>query len=61
MEPKIFIMSSARLRTYEHEAMWGKALVTYDLETAICPSTRQAGIIQVHCFSGLLKPSLVNA
>ncbi|XP_058519931.1 serine-protein kinase ATM [Ochotona princeps] len=35
-----------RLRTYEHEAMWGKALVTYDLETAICPSTRQAGIIQ---------------
>uniref|UniRef100_A0A8C3VYE6 Serine-protein kinase ATM n=1 Tax=Catagonus wagneri TaxID=51154 RepID=A0A8C3VYE6_9CETA len=35
-----------RLRTYEHEAMWGKALVTYDLETAICSSTRQAGIIQ---------------
>lgn len=35
-----------RLRTYEHEAVWDKALVTYDLETAICPSTRQAGIIQ---------------
>nr|XP_010967575.1 serine-protein kinase ATM isoform X1 [Camelus bactrianus]XP_045362063.1 serine-protein kinase ATM isoform X1 [Camelus bactrianus]XP_045362064.1 serine-protein kinase ATM isoform X1 [Camelus bactrianus] len=35
-----------RLRTYEHEAMWGKALVTYDLETAIPSSTRQAGIIQ---------------
>ncbi|XP_043435185.1 serine-protein kinase ATM isoform X1 [Prionailurus bengalensis] len=35
-----------RLRTYEHEAMWGKALVTYDLETAISSSTRQAGIIQ---------------
>lgn len=39
-----------RLRTYEHEAMWGKALVTYDLETAISSSTRQAGIIQVSCF-----------
>ncbi|XP_010608942.1 serine-protein kinase ATM isoform X3 [Fukomys damarensis] len=35
-----------RLRTYEHEAMWGKALVTYDLEKAISSSTRQAGIIQ---------------
>ncbi|KAM9220531.1 serine-protein kinase ATM isoform 2-T2 [Dugong dugon] len=35
-----------RIRTYEHEAMWGKALVTYDLETAITSSTRQAGIIQ---------------
>ncbi|XP_060036103.1 serine-protein kinase ATM isoform X1 [Erinaceus europaeus] len=35
-----------RLRTYEHEAMWGKALVTYDLETSISSSTRQAGIIQ---------------
>ncbi|XP_036115893.1 serine-protein kinase ATM isoform X3 [Molossus molossus] len=35
-----------RLRTYEHEAMWEKALVTYDLETTISSSTRQAGIIQ---------------
>ncbi|KAM5183486.1 serine-protein kinase ATM [Callospermophilus lateralis] len=35
-----------RLRTYEHEATWEKALVTYDLETAISPATRQAGIIQ---------------
>ncbi|XP_045153674.1 serine-protein kinase ATM [Echinops telfairi] len=35
-----------RIRTYEHEAMWGKALITYDLETAISSSTRQAGIIQ---------------
>ncbi|XP_054448480.1 serine-protein kinase ATM [Pteronotus mesoamericanus] len=35
-----------RLRTYEHEAMWEKALVTYDLESAIPSSTRQAGIIQ---------------
>ncbi|XP_066103499.1 serine-protein kinase ATM [Saccopteryx bilineata] len=35
-----------RLRTYEHEAMWGKALVTYDLETGISSSAREAGIIQ---------------
>ncbi|XP_006899108.1 PREDICTED: serine-protein kinase ATM [Elephantulus edwardii] len=35
-----------RIRTYEHEAMWSKALVTYDLEAAITSSTRQAGIIQ---------------
>ncbi|MEE6472818.1 hypothetical protein FKM82_009734 [Ascaphus truei] len=36
----------ARIRTYEHEAMWGKALVTYDLEMNLPPSTRQAGIMQ---------------
>ncbi|NWS93822.1 ATM kinase, partial [Mionectes macconnelli] len=36
----------ARLRTYEHEAVWEKALVTYDLETSLSPSTRQAGIIE---------------
>ncbi|XP_075055005.1 serine-protein kinase ATM [Mixophyes fleayi] len=36
----------ARIRTYEHEAMWGKALVTYDLEKNLPPGTRQAGIMQ---------------
>ncbi|NWQ76792.1 ATM kinase, partial [Columbina picui] len=36
----------ARIRTYEHEAVWEKALVTYDLEASLCPSTRQAGIIE---------------
>ncbi|XP_054829190.1 serine-protein kinase ATM [Eublepharis macularius] len=36
----------ARIRTYEHEAVWGKALVTYDLETSLPSSTRQAGIIE---------------
>uniref|UniRef100_I3M4C5 Serine-protein kinase ATM n=1 Tax=Ictidomys tridecemlineatus TaxID=43179 RepID=I3M4C5_ICTTR len=50
-----------RLRTYEHEAMWEKALVTYDLETAISPVTRQAGIIQVYFFLGLVKMSLVQS
>lgn len=39
-----------RIRTYEHEAVWGKALVTYDLETSLPPSTRQAGIIEVILF-----------
>uniref|UniRef100_A0A8D2J9V7 non-specific serine/threonine protein kinase n=1 Tax=Varanus komodoensis TaxID=61221 RepID=A0A8D2J9V7_VARKO len=36
----------ARIRTYEHEAVWGKALVTYDLQMDLPPSTRQAGIIE---------------
>ncbi|XP_066475514.1 serine-protein kinase ATM [Tiliqua scincoides] len=36
----------ARIRTYEHEALWGKALVTYDLETSLSPSIRQAGITE---------------
>ncbi|KAM5180001.1 serine-protein kinase ATM [Mantella aurantiaca] len=36
----------ARIRTYEHEAMWGKALVTYDLETSLPSASRQAGIMQ---------------
>ncbi|KAG8452945.1 hypothetical protein GDO86_004664 [Hymenochirus boettgeri] len=36
----------ARIRTYEHEAQWGKALVTYDLETNLPPVTRHAGIMQ---------------
>ncbi|NWW94397.1 ATM kinase, partial [Rhynochetos jubatus] len=36
----------ARIRTYEHEAVWEKALVTYDLEASLSASTRQAGIIE---------------
>ncbi|KAM6342206.1 serine-protein kinase ATM isoform 2-T3 [Podargus strigoides] len=36
----------ARIRTYEHEAVWEKALVTYDLEASLSPPTRQAGIIE---------------
>ncbi|OCT57599.1 hypothetical protein XELAEV_18003301mg [Xenopus laevis] len=36
----------ARIRTYEHEAKWGKALVTFDLEMNLPPVTRQAGIMQ---------------
>ncbi|XP_028656011.1 serine-protein kinase ATM [Erpetoichthys calabaricus] len=37
---------STRISTYEHEAMWGKALVSYDLHTSLPSVTRQAGIIQ---------------
>uniref|UniRef100_UPI00398E438B serine-protein kinase ATM n=1 Tax=Pristiophorus japonicus TaxID=55135 RepID=UPI00398E438B len=36
----------ARIRTYEHEALWDKALVTYDIEMNLPVSTRQAGIVQ---------------
>ncbi|XP_062471298.1 serine-protein kinase ATM [Pezoporus occidentalis] len=36
----------ARIRTYEHEAVWEKALVTHDLEASLAPSTHQAGIIE---------------
>ncbi|MGH0184894.1 UNVERIFIED_CONTAM: hypothetical protein FKN15_024494 [Acipenser sinensis] len=35
-----------RIRTYEHEAMWGRALISYDLHTTLSPVARQAGIIQ---------------
>ncbi|KAM8974926.1 serine-protein kinase ATM [Pelodytes ibericus] len=44
----------ARIRTYEHEAMWGKALVTYDLEMNLPPATRQAGIMQALQNFGLI-------
>ncbi|XP_041054809.1 serine-protein kinase ATM isoform X1 [Carcharodon carcharias] len=36
----------ARIRTYEHEVLWDKALVTYDIEMNLPVSTRQAGIVQ---------------
>lgn len=36
-----------RIRTYEHEAMWGKALTSYDLHTTLPEVTRQVGIVEV--------------
>lgn len=36
-----------RIRTYEHEAMWGKALTSYDLHCTLPEVTRQVGIVQV--------------
>lgn len=36
-----------RIRTYEHEGTWGKALVTYDLEISLPPSIRQTGLVEV--------------
>lgn len=36
-----------RIRTYEHEAMWGKALTSYDLHSSLPEVTRQVGIIEV--------------
>ncbi|XP_035241866.1 serine-protein kinase ATM [Anguilla anguilla] len=35
-----------RIRTYEHEAQWGKALATYDLHTSLPDVTRQVGIVE---------------
>lgn len=36
-----------RIRTYEHEAMWGKALTSYDLHSTLPEVTRQVGIVEV--------------
>lgn len=35
-----------RIRTYEHEAMWGKALTSYDLHSSLPEVTRQVGIVE---------------
>ncbi|XP_030235860.1 serine-protein kinase ATM isoform X1 [Gadus morhua] len=35
-----------RIRTYEHEAMWGKALSSYDLHSSLPEVTRQVGIVE---------------
>ncbi|XP_051934283.1 serine-protein kinase ATM [Hippocampus zosterae] len=35
-----------RIRTYEHEAMWGKALTSYDLHSTLPDVTRQVGIVE---------------
>ncbi|XP_019720538.1 serine-protein kinase ATM [Hippocampus comes] len=35
-----------RIRTYEHESMWGKALTSYDLHSTLPDVTRQVGIVE---------------
>ncbi|XP_057694572.1 serine-protein kinase ATM isoform X1 [Corythoichthys intestinalis] len=35
-----------RIRTYEHEAMWGKALTSYDLHSSLPDVIRQVGIVE---------------
>ncbi|XP_030599575.1 serine-protein kinase ATM-like [Archocentrus centrarchus] len=35
-----------RIRTYEHEAMWGRALTSYDLHCTLPEVTRQVGIVE---------------
>uniref|UniRef100_M4AR83 Serine-protein kinase ATM n=1 Tax=Xiphophorus maculatus TaxID=8083 RepID=M4AR83_XIPMA len=35
-----------RIRTYEHEAMWGKALTSYDLHSTLPEVTRLVGIVE---------------
>lgn len=41
------VMVIYRIRTYEHEAMWGKALTSYDLHSSLPEVTRQVGIVEV--------------
>lgn len=36
-----------RIRTYEHEALWGKALTSYDLHASLPEVTRHVGIVEV--------------
>uniref|UniRef100_A0A6Q2X681 non-specific serine/threonine protein kinase n=1 Tax=Esox lucius TaxID=8010 RepID=A0A6Q2X681_ESOLU len=40
------INALTRIRTYEHEAMWGKALTSYDLYSNLPDVTRQVGIVE---------------
>ncbi|XP_063286192.1 serine-protein kinase ATM [Pelobates fuscus] len=40
------LQALARIRTYEHEAKWENALLTYDVESDLPQATRQAGIMQ---------------
>uniref|UniRef100_A0A8C5ALW6 non-specific serine/threonine protein kinase n=1 Tax=Gadus morhua TaxID=8049 RepID=A0A8C5ALW6_GADMO len=49
-----------RIRTYEHEAMWGKALSSYDLHSSLPEVTRQVGIQALQNFglSGILATYL---
>uniref|UniRef100_A0AAV2J7Z9 non-specific serine/threonine protein kinase n=1 Tax=Knipowitschia caucasica TaxID=637954 RepID=A0AAV2J7Z9_KNICA len=35
-----------RIRTYEHEALWGKALTSYDLHSSLPEGIRQVGIVE---------------
>lgn len=44
-----------RIRTYEHEAMWGKALTSYDLHTTLPEVTRQVGIVEVKRMEAALE------
>uniref|UniRef100_A0A3B1JQ60 non-specific serine/threonine protein kinase n=1 Tax=Astyanax mexicanus TaxID=7994 RepID=A0A3B1JQ60_ASTMX len=41
-----FLFSPFRIRTYEHESMWGKALASYDLHSNLPEVTRQVGIVE---------------
>uniref|UniRef100_A0A3P8UQX8 non-specific serine/threonine protein kinase n=1 Tax=Cynoglossus semilaevis TaxID=244447 RepID=A0A3P8UQX8_CYNSE len=38
--------SLTRIRTYEHESMWGRALTSYDLHSSLPVATRQVGIVE---------------
>uniref|UniRef100_A0A672Y667 non-specific serine/threonine protein kinase n=1 Tax=Sphaeramia orbicularis TaxID=375764 RepID=A0A672Y667_9TELE len=45
-EGETMTSSLTRIRTYEHEAKWGKALTSYDLLSTLPEVTRQVGIVE---------------
>lgn len=42
----LFFVLNFRIRTYEHESMWGRALTSYDLHSSLPVATRQVGIVE---------------
>lgn len=49
----LIISLPCRIRTYEHEALWGKALTCYDLHASLPEATRHVGMVEVR---GLRAP-----
>lgn len=45
-EGETITSSLTRIRTYEHEAMWGKALTSYDLHSSLPDAIRHVGIVE---------------
>ena len=47
----LILAAHCRMKTYEHEDKWGKALTTYDIQVAARPAadSMQIGLLQVKC------------
>lgn len=54
----LIISLPCRIRTYEHEALWGKALTCYDLHASLPEVTRHVGLVEV---GGFRAPRLLRA
>lgn len=57
----LFVILIYRIRTYEHEAMWGKALTSYDLHSTLPEVTRQVGIVEVKTMKALSHHTVCRA